>query len=41
MSLFVAVAASLMIPLLGWMLLFAALLHSAFGQRRWSWPAGA
>jgi hypothetical protein len=41
MSLFVAVAASLMIPLLGWMLLFAALLHSAFGLRRWSWPAGA
>jgi hypothetical protein len=40
-SLAVAVAASLMIPLLGWVLLLAALVHSAIGLRRWSAPAGS
>lgn len=40
-ALAVAMAASLMIPLLGWSLLLAALLHSARRLRRWAWLEAA
>lgn len=35
-SLLIAITASLMIPFLGWLLLLAALLHSALRLRRWA-----
>jgi len=37
LSLGLAVAASLMIPLLGWVVLLSAVLHSARRLRRWAW----
>jgi hypothetical protein len=36
-ALTVSIVASLMFPILGWMLLLAALIHSARHLKRWAW----